>query len=76
MSARAVPRHTPYDGSVKPFTIGLRPLDPAEWIEVDDRLGRGVLGSAEGEGLGDHQRHHEQQHHPDLKGNGHSHPGS
>lgn len=31
-----VPRHTPYDGSSKPFTIGLRPLDLAEWIEVDD----------------------------------------
>ncbi len=30
--------HTPYDGSSTPFTIGLRPLDPAEWIEVDERL--------------------------------------
>ena len=29
---------TPYDGSAIPFTIGLRPLDPAEWIEIDDRL--------------------------------------
>jgi hypothetical protein len=29
---------TPYDGSATPFTIGLKPLDPAEWIEVDDRL--------------------------------------
>ena len=27
--------HTPYDGSHKPFTIGLSQLDPAEWIEVD-----------------------------------------
>ena len=30
--------HTPYDGSSKPFTIGLKPLDPATWIEVDDNL--------------------------------------
>ena len=29
---------TPYDGSATPFTIGLKPLDPAEWIEPDDRL--------------------------------------
>ena len=27
--------HTPYDGSSKPFTIGLKPLDLADWIEVD-----------------------------------------
>src|SRR5262245_39848851 len=30
--------HTPYDGSSKLFQIGLKPLDPAEWIEVDGRL--------------------------------------
>src|SRR4051794_39743226 len=30
-----MPAHTPYDGSAKPFTIGLKPLDPAEWLEVD-----------------------------------------
>ncbi len=30
--------HTPYDGSSKPFQIGLKPLDPATWIEVDDQL--------------------------------------
>jgi len=29
---------TPFDGTSVPFTIGLRPLDPAEWIEPDDRL--------------------------------------
>jgi hypothetical protein len=29
------PTHTPYDGSAKPFTIGLKPLDPATWIEID-----------------------------------------
>jgi hypothetical protein len=27
--------HTPYDGSAKPFTIGLKPLDLAGWLEVD-----------------------------------------
>ncbi|MEM7427991.1 MAG: DUF3445 domain-containing protein [Pseudomonadota bacterium] len=30
--------HTPYDGSARPFTVGLHPLDPKEWIEVDERL--------------------------------------
>jgi hypothetical protein len=30
--------HTPFDGSSKPFTIGLKPLDPADWIEVDGHL--------------------------------------
>ncbi len=30
--------HTPYDGSSKPFQIGLKPLDPATWIELDDQL--------------------------------------
>jgi hypothetical protein len=34
----AAPRHTPYDGSSKPFTIGLKPLNLAEWIEVGDDL--------------------------------------
>lgn len=29
------PTHTPYDGSSTPFTIGLRPLDPDDWIEID-----------------------------------------
>lgn len=28
--------HTPYDGSSKLFTIGLKPLDLATWIEVDE----------------------------------------
>ncbi|WP_202314756.1 heme-dependent oxidative N-demethylase family protein [Mesorhizobium sp. L-8-10] len=32
------PTHTPYDGSTKPFTIGLKPLDLDEWIEVDDDI--------------------------------------
>lgn len=31
-----MPTHTPYDGSSTPFTIGLKPLDLAEWIEVDE----------------------------------------
>ena len=29
------PSHTPYDGSSKLFTIGLKPLDLDDWIEVD-----------------------------------------
>ncbi|UVK40674.1 DUF3445 domain-containing protein [Mesorhizobium sp. AR10] len=37
MSVRA-PIHTPYDGSSKLFTIGLKPLDPGRWIEVDEHL--------------------------------------
>ncbi len=31
----ALPTHTPYDGSAKPFTVGLKPLDLADWIEID-----------------------------------------
>ncbi|MCK0198387.1 DUF3445 domain-containing protein [Ancylobacter sp. 6x-1] len=31
-------RHTPYDGSRKPFSIALAPLDLAEWFEPDPRL--------------------------------------
>jgi len=34
----SVPRHTPFDGSSKLFQIGLKPLDPADWIDVDERL--------------------------------------
>ncbi|UVK50775.1 DUF3445 domain-containing protein [Mesorhizobium sp. AR02] len=34
----ALPTHTPYDGSSKLFNIGLKPLDPASWIEVDSHL--------------------------------------
>ena len=30
--------HTPYDGSSKPFNIGVRPLDVKDWIEVDANL--------------------------------------
>lgn len=30
--------HTPYDGSRKPFAVGLAPLDLATWIEVDGNL--------------------------------------
>ncbi|MBZ9848736.1 DUF3445 domain-containing protein [Mesorhizobium sp. CA14] len=32
------PTHTPYDGSSKLFTIGLKPLDFDRWIEVDEFL--------------------------------------
>ncbi|UDL88499.1 DUF3445 domain-containing protein [Mesorhizobium sp. PAMC28654] len=35
---QTVPTHTPYYGSSKLFTIGLKPLDPDRWIEVDDHL--------------------------------------
>lgn len=31
-------KHTPYDGSSKPFTIGLTQLDPDRWIEPDELL--------------------------------------
>ena len=34
----SLPTHTPYDGSSKLFNIGLKPLDPADWIEVDGYL--------------------------------------
>lgn len=30
--------HTPYDGSSKPFAIGLKPLDLHDWIEPDHLL--------------------------------------
>jgi hypothetical protein len=30
--------HTPYDGSTRPFTVGLMPLDLADWIEPDALL--------------------------------------
>ena len=32
------PVHTPYDGSSKPFSIGLKPIDKNAWIEIDDAL--------------------------------------
>ncbi|MTI06819.1 DUF3445 domain-containing protein [Roseibium denhamense] len=37
---RAAPpfMHTPYDGSTNPFTVGLRPIDKAAWIEPDRHL--------------------------------------
>ena len=36
----SIPRklHTPYDGSSKPFTIGLQQLDLKDWIDVDGSL--------------------------------------
>ena len=34
------PLHTPYDGSARPFQIGLKPLDPEAWIDVDESAGR------------------------------------
>ena len=35
---RHLPVHTPYDGSSKLFATGLKPLDPADWIEIDARF--------------------------------------
>ena len=32
------PLHTPYDGSAQLFQIGLKPLAPADWIDVDRHL--------------------------------------
>lgn len=32
------PIRTPYDGSATPFTIGLKPFDLDDWIEIDDNL--------------------------------------
>ncbi|MBB3317194.1 hypothetical protein FHT77_003076 [Rhizobium sp. BK181] len=37
-----LPIYTPYDGSARPFTIGLMPLDLARWIEPDGDWGRYV----------------------------------
>ena len=30
--------HTPYDGSSKPFTIGLKPLESGDFIDADANL--------------------------------------
>jgi hypothetical protein len=38
MSTGDNPMHTPYDGSSKPFTIGLKPLEDGGFIEVDRQL--------------------------------------
>lgn len=35
-----LPTCTPYDGTARPFTIGLMPLDPGRWIEPDGELER------------------------------------
>ncbi len=35
MTMQPVPAHTPYDGTSKLFTIGLKQLDLANWIEID-----------------------------------------
>ena len=35
-----LPTYTPYDGTARPFTIGLMPLDSGRWIEPDDELER------------------------------------
>lgn len=33
-----LPQHTPYGEGTVPFSIGLKPLDLAHWLEVDERL--------------------------------------
>ena len=38
MVTTSAARHTPYDGSAQPFTIGLQQLDLKDWIEIDDNL--------------------------------------
>jgi dimethylamine monooxygenase subunit A len=38
MSAVGKSMHTPYDGSSRPFTIGLKPLEAGDFIEVDSGL--------------------------------------
>jgi hypothetical protein len=38
MNDQAPLRYTPYDGSRQPFSIGLNPLDLADWFEPDERL--------------------------------------
>ena len=32
------PTHTPYDGTSKPFAIGLKQVEPRDWIELDGHL--------------------------------------
>lgn len=43
MPAYSPPTYTPYDGSSKPFTIGLLQLEPERWIEPDADLAEQVL---------------------------------
>jgi dimethylamine monooxygenase subunit A len=38
VSGGAALRHTPYDGSRRPFTVGLEPLKDRPWLEPDARL--------------------------------------
>lgn len=33
-----IPTHTPYDGTSKPFAIGLKQVEPRDWIELDSHL--------------------------------------
>src|SRR3546814_10034452 len=33
----SAPRYAPYDKGRFQFTLGIRELDPAEWIEIDDQ---------------------------------------
>ncbi|NBN65287.1 DUF3445 domain-containing protein [Microvirga tunisiensis] len=40
-------RHTPYDGSKKPFTIGLEPVATEHWFDPDGNLARHLARKAE-----------------------------
>ncbi len=33
-----IPTHTPYDGTSKPFAIGLKQVEASDWIELDGHL--------------------------------------
>ena len=39
--------HRPYDGSSKPFNIGVRPLELNDWIEVDSNLSAYLMEKAQ-----------------------------
>jgi len=41
--AHKEPTYTPYDGSSKPFTVGLLQLEPERWIEPDGELAEQVV---------------------------------
>lgn len=51
MNSFPAPTHTPYDGSDPLFRIGLQPLEPADWLEVDRHLGDYLAEKARLEGL-------------------------
>ncbi|WP_153771888.1 DUF3445 domain-containing protein [Labrenzia sp. CE80] len=40
-------KHTPYDGSKQPFTVGLEPVAEAFWLEPDDQIAEHLERKAE-----------------------------